>query len=159
MITHVFVQNLVTANDLISANRTNKYMAAKLKKDETKRVIDLAEEGKPYTEYPLFLFVICEFTRKSCDFDNGWTSVKPILDGLQKTDPKIILKDSLTYIGTPAIIEYVSTKRRATHLILSPNEFLGKRYQLEVKQKLQESVDLKSDLPYTEDHFIQFEEN
>ena len=136
MITHLFVKNLKTANEKINLNRVNKFAGAGLKKKETNQIIRICEGLEPYETYPFFIFVVCELRRNNADFDNAWTTVKPMLDGLQKTDPKIILGDSLTYVGSPASIEYIKTNRKATHLILSTDFDQGVRYQKQVLYEL-----------------------
>ena len=136
MITHLFVKELSTANEKINLNRLNKFAGAGLKKKETNKIIRICEGLVPFDTYPVFIFVICELRRANCDFDNAWTAVKPMLDGLQKTEPKIILGDSLTYVGSPAIIEYIKTNRKATHLILSSDFEQGVRFQKQMMKEL-----------------------
>ena len=94
-------QRLPGLNELINANRTNKYRGAQLKKD-TEQMISLyilnaVNNGKlkPIDGSCTVNFDWCERTRKR-DVDNIQSSQKFILDALQKTG--IIPNDSQRYV-------------------------------------------------------------
>ena len=94
-------QRLPGLNELINANRTNKYRGAQLKKD-TEEMISLYilnavnnKKLKPIQGSCTVNFDWCERTRKR-DVDNIQSSQKFILDALQKTG--IIPNDSQRYV-------------------------------------------------------------
>lgn len=94
-------QRLPGLNELINANRTNKYRGAQLKKD-TEQMISLYilnavnnDKLKPIDGSCTVNFDWCERTRKR-DVDNIQSSQKFILDALQKTG--IIPNDSQRYV-------------------------------------------------------------
>lgn len=159
-ITHIYMKSLATANEIIGANRANKFAGASIKKKETMRVVKILKDTENFEDddYPLYLFVICELRRSNCDFDNAWTSVKPMLDGCVKKG--LISNDSLTYIGTPAIIEYIKVKTKATHLILSTDIEEGRKYQKQVIETIKkENLDNGESLSYNQETTKQFKTN
>lgn len=94
-------QRLPSLNDVINANRRNKYAGAKLKR-ETEDIIGqyitiarLTGKIKPVT-YPIILDIKWHESTKKRDVDNIESSVKFILDALQKTG--IIINDSRRYV-------------------------------------------------------------
>lgn len=97
----VIDQRLPGLNELINANRTNKYRGSKLKKD-TDEIISLyifnaLNNGfiKPIQGACIIHFDWCEKTKKR-DVDNIQSSQKFVLDALQKTG--IIPNDSQRYV-------------------------------------------------------------
>ena len=94
-------QRLPGLNELIHANRTNKYVGAKLKR-ETEEIIsyyimNAVNNGnlKPIQGACIINFDWCEKTKKR-DVDNIQSSQKFILDALQKTG--ILVNDSQKYV-------------------------------------------------------------
>ena len=94
-------QRLPSLNDVINANRRNKYAGAKLKR-ETEDIIGqyitiarLTGKIKP-VKYPIILDIKWHESTKKRDVDNIESSVKFILDALQKTG--IIINDSRRYV-------------------------------------------------------------
>lgn len=73
-----------TLNPYINAERTNKFMAAKIKKVETERVMLQSRLMPPVTDYPVIIHF--EFMRENSksDPDNVDFAKKFILDGLVK---------------------------------------------------------------------------
>ena len=97
----VIDQRLPSMNEVINANRTNKYIGAKLKK-ETEETIGYfiqhaAYNGnlKPIQGACIVNITWCEHTKRR-DSDNIQSSQKFILDALQKTN--IIVNDSQKYV-------------------------------------------------------------
>lgn len=81
-------------NEYINAERRNRYIAAKLKKDE-KMIVRAAVHGKKWKGgYPVALTVRAHFQNRRKDLDN--TRVKGIIDGL--VEAGVIQDDSLRYV-------------------------------------------------------------
>ena len=97
----VIDQRLPGMNELISANRTNKYRGSKLKKDTDEMIslyiLNAVNNGKlkPIQGACTISFDWCERTKKR-DVDNIQSSQKFVLDALQKTG--IIPNDSQRYV-------------------------------------------------------------
>ena len=94
-------QRVPGMNELINANRTNKYVGAKMKK-ETEEMISFyiynaVNNGllKPIQDACIVNITWCERTKKR-DSDNIQSGQKFILDALQKTN--IIPNDSQRYV-------------------------------------------------------------
>jgi Holliday junction resolvase RusA-like endonuclease len=84
-------------NEVILANRTNKYKGAKIKKDNETIVIYYARlyKLKPITKYPIKLKIDWYEKNKRRDIDNVLSAKKFILDGLVKA--KILKGDGQKY--------------------------------------------------------------
>lgn len=84
-------------NEVILANRTNKYKGAKIKKDNETIVIYYARlhKLKPITKYPIKLKIDWYEKNKRRDIDNVLSAKKFILDGLVKA--KILNGDGQKY--------------------------------------------------------------
>ena len=97
----VIDQRLPSLNELIHANRTNKYRGSKLKKDTDDMIslyiLNAVNNGKlkPIQGACTVSFDWCEKTKKR-DVDNIQSSQKFVLDALQKTG--IIPNDSQRYV-------------------------------------------------------------
>jgi len=108
--------SLTSLNDYISAERTNKFMAAGIKKKETHKVWAYAENAKrqfkpnPNGLYDLFIRWYEKDNRK--DSDNVFSSVKFILDGIVKAG--IINGDGRKYIRN--IHHYIDTDAQSPHI-------------------------------------------
>lgn len=94
-------QRLPGMNELIGANRTNKYVGAKMKRETEETIsyyiLNAVNNGnlKPVKCACIINFDWCEQTRKR-DVDNIQSSQKFVLDALQKTG--IIPNDSQRYV-------------------------------------------------------------
>lgn len=94
-------QRLPGLNELIGANRTNKYVGAKLKRETEEAIsyyiLNAVNNGalKPVKSACIINFDWCERTKKR-DVDNIQSSQKFILDALQKTG--ILVNDSQKYV-------------------------------------------------------------
>ena len=139
-----------STNEVINTNRRNKYSGAKLKKRETNKVYDLIKKLKPHESYPVWIGLLLEFTRSNCDFDGGWLTIKPMLDGCKAVKPTkkrdekfgIITDDSISYIGDDATIRYIKSGRKATHLIISDVSSDEVRVYLDdLKKEFEKDVD------------------
>lgn len=84
MITIVFDNKLTTLNDYISAERTNKFMAAKIKREETEYIRLSAMSSPKVTRYPVKVIIHWHCKSQRTDPDNIAFAVKFILDGLVK---------------------------------------------------------------------------
>lgn len=75
-------------NTYINKERSNRFMAAKIKADETERVIweVIAQGVKPVTDYPTVLYFRWFMPNKKKDPDNIAFARKFILDGLVKAN-------------------------------------------------------------------------
>ena len=97
----VIQQRLPSMNDVIAANRVNKYNGAKLKRETEELIcqyINVARykgQIKP-VDYPVILDIKWHERTKKRDCDNIHSGVKYILDAMQKTG--IIKNDSRRYV-------------------------------------------------------------
>ena len=82
-------------NKYINAERRNRYMAAKIKKDET-NIAYLSLLNKPYITTPCKLKFTWYIKDKRTDADNICFAKKYIIDGMIKAG--LIENDSLKYI-------------------------------------------------------------
>jgi Holliday junction resolvase RusA-like endonuclease len=82
-------------NQYIAAERSNKYKAAKIKR-ETTFAIKLMLLGKPKIKTPCGLKLTWYVKNKRMDLDNISFAAKYILDAMQKA--KLIENDGLNYI-------------------------------------------------------------
>lgn len=98
-------ERLPSMNELINANRTNRYRGSKLKKDTDELIsyyiYNAVNNGnlKPIEGACTISFDWCERTKKR-DVDNIQSSQKFVLDALQKTG--IIPNDSQRYVQQTA---------------------------------------------------------
>ena len=97
----VIQQRLPSLNELINADRINKYAGAKLKR-ETEEIIGQYINVARYrgqikpVDYPVLLDIKWHERTKKRDADNIHSSVKFILDALQKQG--ILINDSRRYV-------------------------------------------------------------
>ena len=97
----VIQQRLPSMNEVIAANRANKYNGAKLKR-ETEEIIGQYINVARYrgqikpVDYPVILDIKWHERTKKRDADNIHSSVKFILDALQKQG--ILINDSRRYV-------------------------------------------------------------
>ena len=97
----VIQQRLPSLNELINADRINKYAGAKLKR-ETEEIIGQYINVARYrgqikpVDYPVILDIKWHERTKKRDVDNVQSGVKMILDALQKQG--ILINDSRRYV-------------------------------------------------------------
>lgn len=101
---------LTDLNTYINAERTNRFMAAKIKKEETMRVYAeiMSQKVKPMNK---ITEMICTWYTKNerKDFDNTVFALKYIMDGLVLA--KVIPNDSRAYTGAIYHIPEVDQKK------------------------------------------------
>ena len=84
-------------NDYIAAERKNRQLAAKMKRDETLRVATLAQNSDlPKFEKPVHVYFTWVEPNKRRDIDNVAFAKKFILDGL--VDAGVLKGDSRKYV-------------------------------------------------------------
>ena len=84
-------------NDYIAAERKNRHIAAKMKRDETKRVADVAANSDmPTFQKPVHVYFSWVEPNKRRDIDNIAFAHKFILDGL--VDAGVLKGDSQKYV-------------------------------------------------------------
>lgn len=84
-------------NDYIAAERKNRHIAAKMKRDETKRVADIAANSDmPTFQKPVHVYFTWVEPNKRRDLDNIAFAHKFILDGLVKAG--VLNGDSQKYV-------------------------------------------------------------
>lgn len=95
-------------NEVIEANRINKYKGAKIKKDNETIVIYYArfQKLKPVTKYPLKVIIHWYEKDRRRDWDNVMSAKKFIFDGLQKA--KIIKGDGQKFIDCIEEYQHIS---------------------------------------------------
>ena len=82
-------------NEYINKERTNRYSAAKIKKDTTYAIMYMLK-GKDKIETPCKLRFIWQIKNKRMDLDNISFAKKFVIDGMVKA--KLIPDDGLKYI-------------------------------------------------------------
>lgn len=98
----VINEKLPSLNEVINKNRTNKYAAAKQKKDIEETIslyiLKALSSGalKPMSETPCELYITWTESTRRRDVDNIQSSQKFILDALQKSG--VIMRDSRRYV-------------------------------------------------------------
>ncbi len=84
-------------NDYIAAERRNRHIAAKMKRDETKRVADIAANSDmPTFQKPVHVYFTWVEPNRRRDIDNIAFAHKFILDGL--VDAGVLNGDSQKYV-------------------------------------------------------------
>ena len=84
-------------NDYIAAERKNRHIAAKMKRDETKRVADIAANSDmPTFDKPVHVYFAWVEPNRRRDIDNIAFAHKFILDGL--VDAGVLKGDSQKYV-------------------------------------------------------------
>lgn len=84
-------------NDYIAAERRNRHIAAKMKRDETKRVADIAANSDmPTFEKPVHVYFTWVEPNRRRDVDNVAFAHKFILDGL--VEAGVLKGDSRKYV-------------------------------------------------------------
>ena len=88
--------SFITLNEYINAERSNKYMAAKIKKDETERAYYHFLNKPKIIDYPIKIEFVWFVKGKRKDADNIAFAKKFILDGMVKSG--FIKNDNLNHI-------------------------------------------------------------
>lgn len=106
-----------TMNELIAANRTNRYVGAKMKREWTNRIS--LQARCDLTPYPSKVWVSClwQIHHRRHDPDNLTSSLKFVFDGF--VDAGIITGDSLTTIQSPLVHHFQVDKCLDKCLILT----------------------------------------
>ncbi len=106
-----------TMNELISANRTNRFVGAKMKKEWTNRISIQAQlELTPYTS-KVWVSCLWQIHHRRHDPDNLTSSLKFVFDGF--VDAGIITGDSLSIIQSPLVHHFQVDKQQEKCLILT----------------------------------------
>ena len=96
-------------NDIINANRINKYVGASQKKKEMQDIGYFIRNMKPITEYPIKIAFTWHVTNQRKDLDN--MSTKSILDCMQELgkleNDNIKHINQITHIAVKDTTEYV----------------------------------------------------
>lgn len=118
MVTITISGRLDGLNEMIHANRTNKYKGAQVKKDNEKRVIEAVKEQsiQPIRKYPLRAVFKWYEPNKRRDWDNVISAQKYVLDGLQKAH--IIEGDSQKHIASIQHFQYIDANNPRIELAL-----------------------------------------
>ena len=97
---HLLIEGELTAlNEFINAERRNRYIAAKIKKDETGYCQDVAEKSElklQETDFPCALIITWYVKNKRKDADNIAFAKKFILDGL--VEAGVLPNDNRKYV-------------------------------------------------------------
>lgn len=97
---HLLIEGELTAlNEFINAERRNRYIAAKIKKDETGYCQDVAEKSDlklQETDFPCALIITWYVKNKRKDADNIAFAKKFILDGL--VEAGVLPNDNRKYV-------------------------------------------------------------
>lgn len=105
-----------TMNELISANRTNRYVGAKMKKEWTNRISLQAKcDLTPYLS-KVWISCLWQINHRRHDPDNLTSSLKFVFDGF--VDAGIIVGDNLTTIQSPLVHNFTVGKELEKCLIL-----------------------------------------
>ena len=87
---------LTDLNKYINAERRNRFIGAKIKKDNTNKVIQQTLNVKPFEDYPAHIHIDWYTKNSRVDPDNSAFSLKFFLDGL--VENKILIDDSRKFI-------------------------------------------------------------
>ena len=94
-------------NKYINAERTNKYIASKIKKQEKEIVRYLCKNLKPIEKYPITIKIKKYVKNKNTDIDN--IRIKGLIDGL--VDIGILKNDNFNYINKIVLEAEVSNEK------------------------------------------------
>jgi len=98
MILEFFIPGeFTTLNQFIAAANSHRNAAARIKRDETRRVTIAARGIPPVTKYPVDLHFVWYRRNKKSDPDNVDFAIKFVLDGLQIAG--VIKQDTWACIG------------------------------------------------------------
>ena len=82
MIEITLTNELTDLNTYINAERRNRFMGAKIKKDNTESVMWQTKKVKPITDYPVYIYITWYMKDQRKDPDNIAFAKKFILDAL-----------------------------------------------------------------------------
>lgn len=99
-------------NKYIDAERSNKFYASKIKKDEKEIVKLLCRNMKPIEKYPVTIVVTKYVKNRNTDVDN--IRIKGLIDGL--VDLGVLKNDNLKYIKKVVLQAEVSNTRNGIDL-------------------------------------------
>lgn len=99
-------------NKYIDAERTNKFMASKMKKQEKEIIKYLCRELKPIKDYPVIIKIKKYVKTKNTDVDN--IRIKGLLDGL--VEMGILKNDNLNYIKEIRLTAEVSKEKNGIEI-------------------------------------------
>lgn len=99
-------------NKYIDAERTNKFIASKMKKQEKEIVKYLCRGIEPITDYPVIIKVKKYVKTSNTDVDN--IRIKGLLDGL--VDMGILKNDNLKYIKEIRLTAEVNKEKNGIEL-------------------------------------------
>lgn len=105
-----------TMNELISANRTNKFVGAKMKREWTNKIA--LQARCDLTPYKTKVWISClwQLKHRRHDPDNLTSSLKFVLDGF--VNAGIIIDDNLTWVQSPLVHSFAVGKELEKCLIL-----------------------------------------
>lgn len=108
---------LPSLNEVNNANRRNRFLGAKMKKDFEDIIIQWIRFNhiRPVTSYPVTIKITYYEPNKRRDTDNIESSQKFILDALQKSE--IIKGDSPKYLPKAPTKEIVYGKEITEHIV------------------------------------------
>ncbi|PQC93499.1 hypothetical protein CUN38_04990 [Enterococcus faecium] len=116
---------LTALNEFINAERRNRYVAAKIKKDETGYCQDAAEKSDlklQETDFPCALIITWYVKNKRKDADNIAFAKKFILDGLVESG--VLPNDNRKYVQGFADIVKEDKERQRVEITFAPMEVL-----------------------------------
>ena len=123
---HLLIEGELTAlNEFINAERRNRYIAAKIKKDETGYCQDVAEKSDlklQETEFPCALIITWYVKNKRKDADNIAFAKKFILDGL--VEAGVLPNDNRKYVQGFVDIVKEDKERQRIEITFVPIEVL-----------------------------------
>lgn len=116
---------LTALNEFINAERRNRYVAAKIKKDETGYCQDVAEKSElklQETDFPCALIITWYVKNKRKDADNIAFAKKFILDGL--VEAGVLANDNRKYVQGFTDIVKEDKERQRIEITFAPIEVL-----------------------------------
>lgn len=123
---HLLIEGELTAlNEFINAERRNRYIAAKIKKDETGYCQDVAEKidlKLQETDFPCALIITWYVKNKRKDADNIAFAKKFILDGL--VEAGVLPNDNRKYVQGFMDIVKEDRERQRIEITFVPIEVL-----------------------------------
>lgn len=123
---HLLIEGELTAlNEFINAERRNRYIAAKIKKDETGYCQDVAEKSDlklQKNDFPCALIITWYVKNKRKDADNIAFAKKFILDGL--VEAGVLPNDNRKYVKGFIDIVKEDKERQRIEITFVPIEVL-----------------------------------
>lgn len=110
--------NFKNWNEYINIERSNRYWASEVKKEETKIVRLLCRNLKPIEKYPVKITFIKYFKHKNNDLDN--IKIKSVLDGLVKAE--ILKNDNMNCIEEITLKGKIDKEKDGIEIIIEENK-------------------------------------